>query len=113
MSILADQLDALPEELRSAVRHVHDVVRSTVPEATEGVSYGMPAFLYAGKGIAAVAATRKGLSFYPFCNTTLLGVDLTAYDGTTGSIHFTVEAPIADEDLRAIVRARVKMIEQA
>ena len=49
MSAMDQYLDGLPTDQKAALARVRAVVQALEPEAEEGESYGMPAFLYAGR----------------------------------------------------------------
>ena len=48
-STIDDYLDRLSPPQKAALQRVRDMVIGAAPEAEEGTSYGMPAFLYAGR----------------------------------------------------------------
>ena len=49
MGAVDDSVAALPERDRGCLQHVIDVARTLVPEAEEGMSYGMPALKSGGR----------------------------------------------------------------
>jgi uncharacterized protein YdhG (YjbR/CyaY superfamily) len=114
MSVLDDYLVGLTSPKRETVGHIYQLVRRWVPSATEEQYYGMPTFKYLGKGLLAVMATKQGLSLYPFCEIgrLRLGVRLSGFQGTNGSLHFSPDHPIPVDLLGAIVEARATLIEQ-
>ena len=61
-----EYLADFPEEQRVALERVRAIVIKVVPEAEEGVSYGMPAFLYQGRPLLGLRAAQKHLSVFPF-----------------------------------------------
>ncbi len=111
MSVIDDYLSKLDQTKRPIVENMYSIIRKTVPTATEELSYGMPAFKYKGKGLIAIMANKNFLSLYPFGSIERLGLDLSAYECTTGSIHFSVDTPIPDNLLRKIITARLQQIE--
>ena len=54
-----EYLAGLPADRRAALEHVRTVVAGLVPDAEEGRSYGVPAFIYAGRPCSA-SAPRSG-----------------------------------------------------
>jgi uncharacterized protein YdhG (YjbR/CyaY superfamily) len=92
---------------------MYGIVRQMVPGATEELSYAMPAFKYKGKGLVAIMANKKFLSLYPFSAVDKLGVDLSAFERTSGSIHFSLDKPIADDLLCKIITARLRQIDKS
>lgn len=83
-----------------------------VPDATEELSYAMPAFKYKGKSLVAIIARKNFLSLYPFGAIEKLGVDVSGLETTKGSIHFTVDKPLSDKLLRDIITARLRQIQE-
>lgn len=108
MSVVDDYLATLVGPERAVLAHLYAVVRATVPDATEELSYNMPAFKQNGKALISIMANKNFLSVYPFSNLEPLGLDFSAYETTKGSIHFSVDKPISDEFLREIIKVRLK-----
>jgi uncharacterized protein YdhG (YjbR/CyaY superfamily) len=113
MSVIDTYLTTLPKPERALIEHMYSVVRELVPDdRTEELSYAMPTCKYKGKGLVAIIANKHFLSLYPFGSIEKLGIDLSAYEQTPGSIHFTLDNPISDELLTAIITARKQQIEE-
>jgi uncharacterized protein YdhG (YjbR/CyaY superfamily) len=110
MTVIDNYLAGLNGDERKTIERLYDIVREAAPEATEELSYAMPAFKYKGKGLVAIMANQKFLSLYPFQAVDRLGLDLSAYECTSGSIHFSAKQSIPDELLRAIVTSRMRQI---
>src|SRR5581483_5721698 len=96
MSVIGDYLANLSDLEKAIIEHMYDVVRQEVPDTTEELSYSMPSLKYKGKSLVAIMANKNFLSLYPFCSIDRLGVNISAFEHTSGSIHFTPEAPIPD-----------------
>lgn len=111
MSVIDDYLAQLNGPEKSTVEHMYGIVRQLVPDATEELSYAMPAFKYKGKSLVAIMANKNFLSLYPFGAVNKLGLDVSAFECTDGSIHFSVDKPISDDLLRQIITARMKQID--
>ncbi|TAH36293.1 DUF1801 domain-containing protein [Candidatus Saccharibacteria bacterium] len=110
MSVIDDYLATVEGSKAAVLEHMYVVVREAMPEATEELSYNMPTFKWRGKGVIAILSNKNFLSIYPFCNHDRLGLDLSSYETTKGSIHFTPEHPVPDDLLRAIIAARQQQI---
>lgn len=111
MSVVDDYLVTLGGQEKPLVEHMYGFVREMVPDATEGMSYAMPAFKYKGKSLVAIMANKDFLSLYPFGAIEKLGLNLSAFECTSGSIHFSTEKPISDELFRKIIDARLRQID--
>lgn len=111
MSVIDDYLVGLSDDKKVIIEHMYDVVRQIVPDTTEGLSYSMPCLKYKGKAMVAIMANKNFLSLYPFGSVKRLGVDVSAFEQTSGSIHFTPDKLISDELLKAIIESRKRQIE--
>jgi len=111
MSVIDDYLATLSGAEKTLVEHMCGGVRRMVPIVTEELSYAMPAFKYKGKGLVAIMVNKQFLSLYPFGSVEGLGLDLIGFEGTKGSIHFSVEHPLPDDLLCQIITKRIQQIE--
>ena len=111
MPVVDEYIANLAEPQKSVIGHMYEIVRQMAPDATQELSYAMPAFKYKGKGLIAIIANKQFMSVYPYASVKGLGLDLSAFECTTGSIHFTVDKPIGDDLLRQIITARMSQIE--
>lgn len=115
MQPVTDHIASLDEPARALLASLHARALELVPEATEGVSYGMPALLYKGKGLVAVAVTRAGYSLYPFSGQVIaaLADDLNDVTRSKGSVSFTDARPLPAAAVDALVLARRAEIDAA
>jgi uncharacterized protein YdhG (YjbR/CyaY superfamily) len=79
-----------------------------VPDAGEGVSYAIPALMYRGSALVAVAVTKAGYSLYPFSGRviTALADELGDVARTKGAVQFTNARPLPPAAFDALVLAR-------
>jgi uncharacterized protein YdhG (YjbR/CyaY superfamily) len=108
---IEDYLADLEPDKRGLVERYYARVPGLVPEAVVGRSYAMPAYLYRGKGLVSVMATRTGLSVIPFSGAVaqqLPGLDTSE---KAGSIRITVASPLPDDVFDQVVRLRVAEID--
>jgi len=102
-------LARVPEPARSTLEKLRATIRAAVPaEATEGLSYGMPAFHYMG-ALVAYAAFKRHCSFFPM-NASLIDTmadELKAYRTAKGTLQFAQDQPLPAALVRKIVKARV------
>jgi len=99
-------LAAVPEPARSTLKKVRAAIRSVVPaEATEAISYGIPAVKYNGT-LVWYAAFAKHCSFFPTSSVVAAFEDeLKGYKVSKGTLHFPVNKPLP----AALVKKMVKM----
>jgi uncharacterized protein YdhG (YjbR/CyaY superfamily) len=108
MGSIDDSLASLPQPDRGCLQRVIDIARAVVPEAVDGVSYGMPALKFEGKPLLGVAAAAKHLSIFPFSPDVVDAVAdrLDGFSLSKGTIRFTPDHPVPDDVLEEIVRLR-------
>jgi uncharacterized protein YdhG (YjbR/CyaY superfamily) len=102
-------LAGVPEAFRGALEELRATIRKAAPaEATEGLSYGMPAFRYKG-ALVAYAAFKAHCSFFPMSGRLIeeMGDELKGYSLSKGTIRFEAGKPLPTALVRKIVKARV------
>jgi uncharacterized protein YdhG (YjbR/CyaY superfamily) len=112
VSEMDDYLNGLPPAQKEALADVRVVVEKVAPEAEEGVSYGMPAFLYAGRPLLGFRAAKQHLSVFPFSPAAIEAVKdrLEGFDLSKGTIRFSPDRPVPDDVLADLIRARQQEI---
>jgi uncharacterized protein YdhG (YjbR/CyaY superfamily) len=112
VSAMDDYLDDLPQAHKTALARVRAVVEGVAPEAEEGTSYGMPAFLYAGRPLLGLRAAKRHLSIFPFSPAAIEAVKhrLAGFDVSKGTIRFSPDSPVPDDVLADLVQARMQEI---
>src|SRR6478735_5375331 len=108
VSSMHDYLAGLSPGDKAALERVRAVVLGAAPEAEEGRSYGMPAFIYAGRPLLGLRAAKKHLSIFPFSPAAIDAVRdrLDGFDLGKGTIRFSPERPVPDDVLADLVHAR-------
>jgi len=98
-------LDGAP---RDAVEHVRARAIQLVPDAEEGVSYGMAALRYRGSPLVSARATAQHIGLYPFSPPAIeaLAPDLAGFSTSKGTVRFTPENPLPDDVLDRIILFR-------
>ena len=104
-------LAKLSSDKRATLERVRKAIRAAAPDAEEGMSYGMPAFIQ-GKPIAGYAASAKHCAYYPMSGAIVdaLAADLKAYETSKGAIRFPVGKPLPATLIRKLVKARLAEI---
>jgi len=109
MSAMDEYVARLPAAQRAPLERVRALVARAVPDAEEGTSYGMPAFLYGGRPLIGFRAARQHLSVFPFSPAVVEAVKdrLPGFDTSKGTIRFTPDRPLPDDVLADIVAKRL------
>ena len=106
---VGEYLAGVPEPARGTLMKLRAVIRSAAPaDATEAISYGMPAFKHKGPLIG-YAAFAGHCSLFPM-NASLIEEfkdELKNYSTSKGTIRFPVDKPPPAALVKKIVKARV------
>jgi uncharacterized protein YdhG (YjbR/CyaY superfamily) len=105
-------LRALPEDKRKALEAVRRIIRDVAPAAVESIAYGMPAYRYRGKPLAYFAAAKKHCAIYAL-PASQFREELAGFAMAKGTTRFTVDRPLPEPLLRALLAARMRDIEDA
>jgi uncharacterized protein YdhG (YjbR/CyaY superfamily) len=105
-----DYLAALPEESRAALEKLRKTIKAAAPEATETISYQMPAFKDQGRFLVWYAAFKDHCSLFPASKAVrdAHGEELKPYLSGKGTLRFHVDEPIPAGLVKKIVQLRLK-----
>jgi len=103
-----EYLEGVPEPARTTLNKVRAVIRSVAPpEATEGISYGMPTFKYKGM-LASFGAFSDHCSLFPGAGPTIeFKNELKNFQTSKGTIRFAPNKPLPSALLKRLVKARI------
>lgn len=104
-----DYLSRLDQSCRDTLQEMRHRILRVIPDAEQGLSYGLPVFRVQGKPLAGLAAFRNHLSYLPHSGSVLtaLGERLSGYIATQGSLHFAVGRPLPQDLIGALLQARM------
>lgn len=105
-------LAKLSADKRATLEKVRKAIRAVAPDAKEGMSYGMPAFIQ-GKPIAGYSASTNHCSYFPMSGAivTALAGDLEGYEVSKGGFRFPIGKPPRAALVRKLVKARLAEID--
>jgi uncharacterized protein YdhG (YjbR/CyaY superfamily) len=100
---------ALEEPKRSTLEKLRASILDVIPDAEQGLSYGVPAFKVQGKTVAGFAAHTKHLSYVPHSGSVLatLSDDVAAYETSKGALRFAVDRPLPKRLVRKLITTRL------
>src|SRR6266567_9364433 len=104
-----EYLAGVPEPARSTLNKVRAAIRSVVPpEATEAISYRIPAFKYKGP-LVGFAAFPNHCSFFPMSSSVIEAFknELKDFHTSKGTIRFPVDKPLSAALVKKLVKARI------
>ena len=107
-----EYLAAFPEDTRRALEQVRAVIKTAAPDATETISYGMPAYQLNGV-LVYFAGYKNHIGFYATpTGHAAFKKDLAPYKQGKGSVQFPLGRPIPLKLIARIVQFRVKENEE-
>jgi uncharacterized protein YdhG (YjbR/CyaY superfamily) len=88
-----DYLANLDEPKRTTLQQLRQIILSIIPDAEQGISYGMPAFRLHGNVIVGFAAFKNHLSYLPHSGSVLaeLADDVAGYVTSKGALQFSID----------------------
>lgn len=103
-------LSELPEDRRTTLEELRETIRSAAPDATETISYRMPAFKDRGRMLVWYAAFEDHFSMFPASDAVkeALGEQLTPYLSGKGTIRFAWDERLPVSLVKRVVKARIK-----
>ena len=102
-----EYITQFPKDMQQILVKIRAVIKESAPEAVEKISYQMPAF-YLNGGLVWFGVYKHHIGFYPKTSGMEAFIEeLSAYKGTKGSVHFSLDKPIPYELISKIVKVRV------
>ena len=103
-----EYLAGVPEPARGTLNTIRAAIRSAMPpEATEGISYGIPTFNYKGP-LVWFAAFSNHCSLFPSAAVIEAFKDeLKGFSTSKGTIHFPTDKPLPTALVKDLVKARI------
>ena len=92
-----EYMAALPADRRATMELLRSTIKAAVPEATETISYKMPAFRsHGGQFLVSYDAYKAHYSLFPASDAVVkaCGAELTPYLSGKGTIRFPAAQPI-------------------
>jgi uncharacterized protein YdhG (YjbR/CyaY superfamily) len=103
-------LDALEEPKRTTLARLRETILDILPDADQGISYGVPAFKVRGKTIAGFAAFKNHLSYLPHSGSVFgqLQDELKGYQTSSGALRFGIDEPLPVSLVEKLVAVRLR-----
>jgi len=102
-----EYISGFSPEIQKILQQIRATIKKAAPQATETISYSMPAFKW-NEVLVFFAAHAQHIGFYP----TPSGMDafkkeLSVYKGAKGSVQFPLDQPMPLKLIAEIVKFRV------
>ena len=103
-----EYIASFPKNVQEILEKIRRTIRRAAPDATETISYQMPAFTLKGY-LVHFAAYNKHIGLYPAPRgNEKFKRELSAYEGGKGTVRFPLDKPIPFGLISRIVKFRVK-----
>lgn len=100
---------SFPEEVRSILLQIRQIIKEEAPDAIEGFAYQMPSYKTNGKPLVYFAGFKKHIGFYATpSGHSAFASELSNYKQGKGSVQFPLDKPIPFDLIRQIVAFRVE-----
>jgi uncharacterized protein YdhG (YjbR/CyaY superfamily) len=101
-------LDTLEEPKRATLALLRQTILDILPEAEQGLSYGVPAFKVRGKTIAGFAAFKNHLSYLPHSGSVFpqLKDELAGYSTSSGALRFDIGRALPAPLVKKLIAVR-------
>ena len=109
-----DYLAGLDEPKRTTLQALRQTIAEIVPDAEQGIAYGLPAFRMHGKPIAGFAAFKNHLTYMPHSGSVLdkLADDVARYTTSKGALQFPIDRPLPKALIKKLIAARLKEVQE-
>jgi uncharacterized protein YdhG (YjbR/CyaY superfamily) len=113
MSVIDEYLDKITAPQKAELQRIRKIVNAVVPEATETISYGMPAFKYKDKYLIGFYVYKSHISLFPTPEPiNSLKSKLGNYKLSKGTIQFTLDNTIPETLIRSLLLYRIDNIDR-
>jgi len=101
-------IEMQPSHIRLKLIEMRQIIKSVVPDATEVISYQMPAFKL-NKVLVYFAGCKNHIGFYPSgTGISAFEPELSKYVHSKGAIQFPLDQPLPVQFIKKIVKFRRK-----
>ncbi len=104
-----EYLANLDEPKRFALQQLRKSILAVIPDAEQGLSYGVPAFRIDGKPIAGFSAAKNHVSYLPHSGqilATLNADELTGFSASKGALKMPIDSPLPASLVSKLIDAR-------
>jgi uncharacterized protein YdhG (YjbR/CyaY superfamily) len=109
-----DYLAVVPEPQRATLAAMRSLIAGLLPDAEQGIAYGVPCFRVNGKAVAGFGFSKNHCSYFPMSGsiTAELADELQGYVTAKGSVQFAVDTPLPADLVRQLIEARQREVQR-
>ena len=115
VSDVDDYLAGAPEPQRATLQAMRAMIAELLPDAEQGIAYGIPCFKVGGNGVAGFGFSKNHNTYFPMSGaiTAELADELTDYTTAKGSLRFAADQPLPRPLVEKLIEARTREIARA
>lgn len=99
-------ISTYPENVQGILKKMRETIHKAAPKAEEAIKYGLPTFVLNGN-LVHFGGFKNHIGFYPApSGIKEFAKELSAYDGSKGTIRFALDKPIPYPLISKIVKYR-------
>lgn len=108
---VADYIAAAPKEVQARLKQIRAAIKEVAPNATEFISYGMPAYKH-DKTFIGFAAMKNHIGLYPFTGSFVAAhqKELAGYSTSQSAIRLPLDTALLISLIKKIVKLRIKEV---
>jgi uncharacterized protein YdhG (YjbR/CyaY superfamily) len=106
---VTNYIAAAPKEVQAKLNQIREAIKEVAPNATEFISYGMPAYKH-DKTFIGFAAMKNHIGLYPFTGSCVAAhqKELAGYSTAKSAIRLPLDKPLPINLIKRIVKLRIK-----
>lgn len=102
-------IESFPKEVQLILKKIRAIIHTVAPDATEGISYGMPGYKLNKKPLVYFAAFKNHIGFYATpSGHSAFKKELSKYKEGKGSVQFPLAEAIPYDLIERMIHFRVK-----
>jgi uncharacterized protein YdhG (YjbR/CyaY superfamily) len=106
-----EYINDAPDKTRSILKDLRKLIKSTAPDADEGVSYGMPGYKLNKKVLIYFAGWEDHISIYPTSSKVENSIpELAKYRTGKGTLQFSLDKPLPRSIIQDLIKLRVEEV---
>ena len=104
-----EYIGGFPDETKNVLREIRGIIRKIIPDAEEGISYGIPTFYVDGHYVIYFAGYKKHVSIYPAPRgSQAFQKAVASHKSGKGTFQFSLSEPLPTRLVEMIVKERLK-----
>ncbi len=104
-------ISQFPSDVQEILSKIRELIILTIPNATETIAYGIPAYKFNGKPLVYFAGYKNHIGLYATpTGHEAFAKELSKYKQGKGSVQFPLEEPIPYELIKSMVEYRAHII---